>query len=335
MLKLASVGAIKLDNAEQFALTLVQVNEAAEELYKENDLVGALWEQVFEVNPVVGNQITLPNYVGQIRAVRYYCPDLRIGQVDMRPKYAARTWQSSQGLDWRNKDEVATFREITNASLLTITFKEPLTNAVQVTVVGETENAAQLNETIRFAIGDQTKTTVNSFNTIKSISKNATTSSNCDVYDIDDLLLASIPNNQATSTYRLAQIIQSPNNAVTGGQWQPLGNYVELLFKWRLKPFVATTDEFICPDYDTAIFWKWKQHRCLYKEVPDLQGAMACLAQANKIVKDIANDHDQNLKKSINFGPNPTYQALNNMQSWWNNASNPNFTGYPYATPLG
>ncbi len=249
LVELASIGAIQLGNAEQLLLATNQVNKAAEELYKENDLI------------------------------------------------------------------VPLLRDIENAGPLSFTFKAPLLAPLTITVVGATENAAQYTETLSLLAGQSTAVTLQSFESVSSIAKSLTTNSDCDVTDIDGLLLATIPNNQLKVLYTMVEIINNPTNSAGNGvNAQPIATFVELLWKPRYNPMVALTDEFQLAGYDTAIFWKWKEHRCLYKENPDTQGALTCLAQASKIVKDIANNHDQNLKKSMNFGSNPIYQAFEGLE---------------------
>lgn len=303
--KMASVGALQLNNDDQLNLAISQVNDAAEELLRENDLIGGLVEQVFNIDPTVGNQVTLPWYVGVVRGVRYYSPAMRMNAIDMRPRYASRFWQSETMLDFRIKQDTCLLREITNTGSLTITLRAALSVPVTISIAGQTLNAAEEVESLTIPIGSLSITTVNSFLDIKSISKNITTDCDVDIYDMDGLLLSTIANDQLTAKYVLAQIYDSPNN-LNGGTsiMQPFTQYIELLYKPRFLRLVAPADEFQCQGYDTAIFWKWMEHRALYKVPPDAQSALVYKAQGDKICADVAKEHDLNIKKSLNFGTN-------------------------------
>lgn len=332
---LASEGGIRANDSEQLTLLTYRLNKAAEELYNQNDLIGSLREQVFNVSTdSEGMQITMPSYVGRVRAVRYYYPSIDLKMVDMRPKYAAKFWQSKNFISWRLKGESPLQVDITNASLVTVTFAQPLTVAVTVTIEGTIEGATGLTqEKLAFEIGQTTLTTLLSFETITNIVKSAPTLYDCDVTDVDGRSLALVPNNAVKSLYQWVQVMNLPNNTNGGQQttYLPITDYVEVLWKQRFRPFINLEDEFICPWYDQAIIWMYKKQKALLQAETDPNffiAAKGFQTQCDKIINDVAHESDQNLEKYMNFGSNQFLSAFENMS---NNAMG----NYPYANGGG
>lgn len=332
---LASEGGIRANDPEQLALLTFRINKAAEELYNQNDLIGCLREQVFNVSTnAEGMQITMPSHVGRIRAVRYYYPSIDLKMVDMRPKYASKFWQTKNFISWRLKGESPLQVDITNASLVTVTFSNPCPEAVTVTIEGTIEGASGLTqEKLEFAIGDTTLTTLLSWETITNIVKSNPTTYDCNVTDVDNRSLALVPNNQLRSLYQWFQVMNLPNNTNGGQQttYLPITDYVEVLWKQRFRPFIHQEDEFICPWYDQAIIWMYKKQKALQQAESDPNffiAAKGFQTQCDKIIQDVAHESDQNLEKYMNFGSNQFLSAFENMS---NNA----LGNYPYANGGG
>lgn len=332
LLDIATIGGIKIDNADQQQYVTFRVNQAAQEIYEQNDPIGSLREQVFSVAVESGLQISLPSSVGRVRAVRYYMPQLNLKTVDMRPRYAAKFWQSKNMLAWRLKGEYPIKRDVENASLVTVTFRKPLTVACSVTIAGTTDDAAQDSEVLEFAVGDTTLTTTKSFLSFDAISKSVATNSDCDITDVDGLELATIANNQLQSLYQIIQLINPPNSRQSPSIYSPVTPYVELLWKMRFKPFVNLDDEFQCPGYDKAIFWKYMEHKALTAP-PEPELAIGYKLKCDMILEQIAHDTDQNIEKSMNFGENATFNAFEQINRYdsgssnitpYNNVFNPN-----------
>src|SRR6202021_1865488 len=123
---IASNGGVTLSDSQQLDYTTAQVNMNARELYEQNDLVGSLREQVYNVNIPAGNLITLEPYVGTLRAVRYFYPALNLKVKSSAPHYTAKFWQVKDFLAWQAKGDRAIYRDITNEGILTFTFKQAL-----------------------------------------------------------------------------------------------------------------------------------------------------------------------------------------------------------------
>ncbi len=337
---IASEGGYDINNSDQKKLTVYRINKAAKELYGQEDLIGSLFEQVMKVDLQEGNQVTMPNTLGRIRAVRYYYPQMNLGLVDMRARMQPLFWQAKGMLSWRVKREGPLVRDIANASILTISFKKPLTVACSVTIAGQTIDASFNSETLAFAIGDQTKTTTSSYSDIDNLSKSVPTGSDCGVFDVDGRMISLIPNNELQPLYTLVQVMNQPNGAMGNPSGiQPIADYVECLWKKKFRPFVNDADEFICPWYDDAIYWMYKKHEALRNPVAVEQGQTAPAvmydSMVSKIMKDVAHDFEQNMDMYMNFGRNALLSAQSDdlMTSSGQLSGIPNWNGNPYVWP--
>jgi hypothetical protein len=334
---IAADGGIDLVNSDQLMFTTRKINDAAKELYEENDLVGSLREQVRDVDVPQGNMISLPYYVGKVRAVRYYSPQLNLKIRSMAPRYTAKFWQSKDFLSWEIKGDRALSTDIVNASILTATFQKPVTSLVNVTFIGTTPTANQAIETLTFQPGDSTHSTINQFLDISAITKDSMTASNVVITDVDNRPISGIANNQPKALFQIVQIVNMPNNLNgTGGTFQPASTYVEVLWKLRFKEFATpatiaqATDEFICPNYDQAIYWKYKENRILLSSdatVFSANQAKEYKAKCDQIVKNISQDTSSSMEMSMNFGENPVLDAFANIML------NQQYPGYPLGFP--
>lgn len=314
LLDLATIGAVKIEDAQQREYEIFRINQAAQELYDNYDLVGSLREQVFDVDVTrEGNQIALPSYVGKLRAVRYYYPDLNLGIVDKRPKYQSTFWQGKNFLNWRLRGEFPLKTDISNEGSLTVTFKQPVTTPVEVTITGKTEHSSNAFETLYFNNGDTSYTTTKTWEEITSISKNVTTDYDLEVTDLNGRVLAEIANNQLKSNYQVVQIINLPNSATT---YTPITSQVEVLWKARFTPFVNLTDEFQCNGYDKAIVWKRLEHRASTSSDPiEVQKALGYSAKATDIIERVSQDTEKILDKVMNFAPNQYIGVFEDMKN--------------------
>jgi hypothetical protein len=311
---IASNGGLDIANPQQLSYLTAQINQDAKELYDQNDLVGSLREQVYNVNVPQGNLISLEPYVGTVRAVRYFFPALNLRIKSSAPHYVARFWQVKDFLAWQIKGDRATYRDITNEGILTFTFKAPLTTALNISIIGASGFASQIIESIACPVGTTVVSSVNTYSEISSLAKDAPCNADCSVTDIDGNELSVIANHQYKSLYQWCQIIDLPNNQNGTSQvYVPACNYVEVLWKLRWKPMVNPQDEFICPNYDEAIFWKFMEHKALLDSTQSIftaNQAQKFKDKADKIIKDVAQNSSQSMEMSLNFGENPTLEAF-------------------------
>lgn len=235
-------------------------------------------------------------------------------------------------LAWQLKGESPIKKDIENEGLITVTFTKPCEKAINVTIAGETTDSAEDREVLAFAAGDLTKTTTKSFKTVTP-TKDVTCLYNATIYDMNGEELATIPNNQLRSLYLRAGIMNpaSAFYSVTIPSFQ----FYEVLWKYRFKPFVNLTDEFLCPGYDDAIFWKRMEQEYRSKQTSSPEELAAFTAKANdcfgkcaEIITLLANNVDQNIDKIMNFKSNPIYDTFASLgRGYWPNSLGGGYCG--------
>lgn len=311
---LASNGGVTLTDPQQLEYTIAQVNHGAKELYEQNDMVGSLREEVYHIDPASGNLVSLEPYVGIVRAVRYFYPQYNLKVRSMAPRYVAKFWQLKDFLSWEMKGDRALKRDISNTGVLTFNFRQPVTSQLCVTIIGKSPYASQIVETLVCPVGTTVISSVNQFDEVSALAKDQTNECDCDVTDIDGNIVATLSNNQKKALYQIVQVINLPNN-IGGNQnsFKPMSKHVECLWKLRWKPMVNPQDEFICPRYDEAIFWKYMENKALLDTTQSMFSANQAQKyqdKCNKILKDVAQDTSQSMEMSMNFGENPTLEAF-------------------------
>lgn len=237
---------------ESQRLNLIRfLNEAAAELYVQSDMKGSLVEQVFKVN---GDQtITLPSYVGTIRAVREYASMQPWHINQMRPRYNQFNWPD-QWRNWRIKNQQALQSSVINESVGVLTVSLVETPPIVVTVSGPTTTATMANETI--IMDAVLKQTVNQYTDYVSVTKDRINNFDVTLSDIDGRALTVIPNNDVQAMYQIVDISTCP--------WLPQdtsaqSNYVEILYK-KVLPYLSNdSDEFPAFNYDNVIVNKMMQ----------------------------------------------------------------------------
>lgn len=279
-----------------------QTNRAAKEIYESKDLTDALREQIISFTASVdatGNTVqlaALPYYVGKLRAIRNYYTRRKVDFHDMRPRYKSDGWTENL-LAFRQRYRSAIQRDVLNAAPLTLTIGAPEMAEFAVIISGSTANAARVTESITFAVGDVSKSTVNSFVTIDSISNVTLHAMDVTVTDLDGNVLAVLVNDQFRSEYLIVQILDYVTIA-------PANPYiVEILYKPVLAPLSNDGDEFQCSGYDDAIIWQTLGN-LKAKSEPD-QAALA-FTKVRGILRDRSEDEEQGIEKTIDFVASPT-----------------------------
>lgn len=328
---IASNGGVTLSDPQQLEYTKAQVDQSAKELYEQNDLVGSLREQVYNVNVPQGNLVSLEPYVGNVIAVRYFWPQLNLKIRSSAPHYTAKFWQVKDFLAWQMKEDRPLHTDISNAGILTFTFKQALTVALNISIIGTSGFASQIIESIACPVGTLVVSSLNTYSEISALSKDTLCNADCLVTDIDGHEIAKLANHQYKSLYQICQIIDLPNNSLGTSQgFVPACTYVEMLWKLRWKPMVNPQDEFICNGYDEAIFWKYMERKALLDSTQSIFTANQAdkfKAKADKIIKDIGSNNSQSFEMSLNFGENATLEAFAYIQQ--------NRTGQGYWNSIG
>lgn len=281
--------------------TLVRfLNEAAEEQYDQSDMPNSLWEMVFKVN---GNQtITLPSYVGEIRAIREFFSQVPWHINQMRPRFNQANW-SDLWRNWRQVGNSCLQATVRNTAKGVLTVHAVETPPIVVTINGSTEHASSVTEVITMDATE--KSTENNYTNYDGIRKNRINSYDVVLSDVDGLQMSSIPNNELEADYLVIDVSTFPflNSDVSN-----LSHYLEVLYKKSLPWLSEDGQEFPARGYDNIIVNKMCQLWAEEGMKPDLatlydakatRSTTRKLMNRNKSTEDcvafVANGHDQML----------------------------------------
>lgn len=287
---------VSVNNDSERALLVTRINQCAKEVYDSTDLIGSLREQVFDMSFVdAPQQVSFPFYVGSIRGLRYYDSRLKIRAHDMMPRYSYGKGQEVWSLQFREIGKYPLARDIANESILNVSIPLEENSAFNVIISGATNNSYKSTEIVTLAPGEISKFTTANFKApIDSIQKSVITSYNVTIKDIDDNILAVIPNTELFSSYTVVQIL---DNNPTANQM-----VIECLYKQRFINFSNDFDEFPCgPKYDKVIYWKYVEHEAGRNK--DIPLASAAVTKANAIIKQINADAEGGLEKPMLVAP--------------------------------
>ena len=271
------------------------LNEAAPEFYISFDPTGSLMEQVFKVN---GDQtLTLPNYVGELRAVREYYSMQAWHINTMRPRYNQFNWSDT----WRNfrlLGKRALMATVTNVSRGVVSVVSVETPPIEVTLTGPISGASCISETV--VMDSVSKLTANNFTDYIAVKKDRV--NNCDVTlsDVDGKVLTVIPNNELEAKYQTVDISLCP--------WLPsntssIDNYVEILYKKTLNLLTLDSDEFPAFGFDNVLVNKIMQLWAEEQGKTDV--AAAYDAKASRTAARIQEDANKSTEDMIALVANP------------------------------
>jgi len=229
-------------DADQRGVLLRFANEAASEMYDQADMDGSLWEQLFQVN---GDQtISLPMYVGPIRAMREYSTHVPWHPHTMRPRYNQFNWED-RWRSWRLKGISALSSVVQNEALVTLTVKAVENPPVVVSLVGPTQDASNAIDTI--TMDAVSKTGTQNFIDLISFKKDRINNYDITMLDTDGNTLSLLQNNLLEAKYRIVDVSLYPwSNTAVG----PVDHYMEVLYKKTLPWFENDEDEYPAQGYD-------------------------------------------------------------------------------------
>jgi hypothetical protein len=282
-------------DSDQRAVLLRFVNEAAIELYQTSDMAGCLEEQYFKVN---SNQtISLPDYVGQIRAMREAETHIAIKLSQMRPRFNQYSW-ADEWRDWRILGLQTLQTSLKNQSILNLTIAAVESTPVVVNITGSSDNSSLVTETV--VMNELSVNTVNTYNDVSALTKTTVNQYNVILNDIDGNQLSYIPNNKLKAQFQIVDISTAP--------WyppivSPLLGWVEVLYKKALPWFSNDNDEFPAIGYDNVIV-----NKCLqlwYEEQNNIQSAMAYMQKANQSLAQIHEDANRGTDDVVSMVDNP------------------------------
>lgn len=280
---------------EQRSVLLRFVNTAAREIYQTSDMAGILEEQYFKVNP--NQTIALPDYIGQVRAMREADSHAALNLSQMRPRYNQYNWQD-EWRNWRVKGLSALQQSIRNQSGLVISVPAIETPAISVSIVGSTDDSSSISETIQMtSISIQT---ANNYTEISAITKNAVNNYDVTIADIDGNQLSYIANDKLKAEFQIIDVSNAP--------WllpntNPVIGWVEVLYKKALPWLQNDTDEFPAKGYDEVIIAKCFQ--LYFEEQGNIQLAIAFQTKATGLLAQIHEDANRGTDDTVAFVENP------------------------------
>lgn len=271
------------------------VNEAARELYMQADVAGSLMEMVFKVN---GDQtVTLPYYVGFVRAVRELASMQTWHINQMRPRYNQFNWPDVFR-NWRLKNRQALQTTVTNQSVGVLTVKAIETPNVIVSLTGSTADSSQITENV--VMNATMVNSINNFLDYTSVVKNCVNQYDITLSDVDGKLLTTIPNTEIESQYQVIDVSNCP--------WLPqntssFDNYVEVLYKKTLPYLYNDGDTFPTPNCDDIIVNKCMQLWGEEQNKPDI--ALAYDTKATRTLARLQEENNRGTEDMVALVANP------------------------------
>jgi len=273
------------------------LNEAAYELHMQADMPGSLMEMTFKMNGDM--TLSLPWYVGEIRAIRESATFIPWHINRLQPRYYEMNWADF----WRNfrlKGKFACMQAVVNQGPVVINVPNLEQPPLTVTISGVTETASHLNEVV--TVNALQVQSVNNWLEIKTITKSAVTNYDVTINDIDGHLLTVIPNTEYETWYTIVDISTMPWLSTSQSQQD---HWVEVLYKRRLRTLTNDGDEFPANDVDHIVankmvqIWAQEQGNVQLAEAMDQMNTRSMarkMEEVNRSTQDkvalVINKHD-------------------------------------------
>jgi len=278
----------------QRSIMLDYLNEGAQELYEESDMVGSLVEDSFYVQ---GNKtIALPSNVSSIRAIREKESKYPWSLSSLTERYAYNTLEQDDRT-WRIKGyepfkvtptSFSGMKAVVTAAMSTIT----------ITVVGSAAGIARTFEDVTLSSTSNTFSTT--FTSIESIIKSDVCTYDISIKQSDDTVVAVIPNNEKESQYLIVDVSEFPweSNAA-----QDDDHTLEVVYKKKLPYLSKDSDEFPADGYDNIIVNKMMQ---LYmEEQGKIEEAMLYDKKASRSMGRRNSDLQRGQRQKVRFDKHP------------------------------
>jgi len=267
-------------DSTQRAVLLQFINSAAKELYHMSDMAGCYMEQCFKIN--ANQTIALPDYVGQVRAMREQYSRTAIQLSQQRPRYNQDNWPQ-EFRNWRIKGLQTLQTSLSNQSQVVISVAAVENPPVVINIAGPSDVSAMQNEAI--VMSTTSVTSVNSYNDITLFSKTTSNKYNVIMSDIDGNQISYIACDKLKAQFQIVDI--------SGMPWfppniNPLLGWVEVLFKAALPYLSNDTDEFPAIGYDDVIVTKTLQ--LWYEEQNQSETATGYYQKARQMLAQIHED---------------------------------------------
>ena len=234
----------------QRSIMLDYLNEAAQELYEESDMVGSLVEDSFYVQ---GNKtIALPSNVSSIRAIREKESKYPWKLSNLTERYAYNNLEQDDRT-WRIKG-YEPFKVTPTSFSGMIAVVTAAMSTITITVVGSAAGISRAFEEVTLSSTSNAFSTT--FTSIESIIKSDVCTYDISIKESDDTVVALIPNNEKESQYLIVDVSEFPLESDAAQNDQ---NTLEVLYKEKLPYLSKDSDEFPADGYDNIIVNKVMQ----------------------------------------------------------------------------
>lgn len=286
------------------AIALRYMNEAAQELFSVDEILGCEREVIINI-PNDSQQITLPHFIGKVIAVRDYNTQIKIDKVDVRPRYAqSEPWFDYQLFKWRFKGLSSLSKDILSQTLISARFVAGSSaKPLKVYLTGSNAQSSRFVEELTIPDSSTTVTTTKFFSSVISIAKQDQNDVDVEFLDADGNIISYLPCNQLSSSFILIQVFdKSTNNPVCDQS-------VEVLYRERFVPYFLDTDIFQAGEqYERAVLERAKA--AFYDTLDNKKTqAQACYNNARVIVSQLVSDATAPLDVRVTQSPNQFINA--------------------------
>jgi hypothetical protein len=270
------------------------LNEGAQELYEESDMVGSLVEDSFYVQ---GNKtIALPSNVSSVRAIREKESQYPWNLSNLVERYARNNIEQDDRT-WRIKGYEPFKVTPTSFASMKATATQSMTD-ISLTVVGTRSDASRFVETVDMDATSNTFSTT--FTAIESIIKSDVCTYDISIKQSDDTVVAVIPNNEKESSYLIVDVSEYPWESDAA---QDDTHTLEVLYKKKLPYLSKDSDEFPADGYDNILVNKVMQ--LFMEEQGKIEEAMLYDKKASRSMGRRNADLERGQLQKVKFDKHP------------------------------
>lgn len=241
---------INPNDNHQRSIMLDYLNEAAQELYEESDMVGSLTEDSFYVQG--DKTIALPSNVSSIRAMREKESKYPWVLTNLTERYSRNNVEQDDRT-WRVRGYEPFKVTPTSYSGIKATATQSMPE-ITLTVVGTRSDSSRFVEEVEMDGTSNTFSTT--FTSIESVIKSDVCTYDISIKQSDDTVLAVIPNNEKESRYLICDVSEYPWESTAT---QDDEHTLEVLYKKKLPYLSKDSDEFPADGYDNILINKVMQ----------------------------------------------------------------------------
>lgn len=298
---------------------LYYINLAAREFWDTQDLPEAIREKSFSADNRV---VTLPDYVGQLRAIRECCDKSTI--VSKVARYQTGAWTRNQCNQFTELGTRATAISAKDFSTITVEMAAVDDCQASVVISGPTASARLAHYTFSIQAGVQLSTLSTNLVDISTIVKKLPTNMDILVRDGAGTEIARLPNTSMRSLYKLVHVgprychadCMSTSTNCEQPQLACPASF-DVLYKLPFSPLVNDDDVFPIYGYETQFFYKLIEIRKLTSEEQTVE---TIVQKENALRKYIDTDQRQAHEMKVDMGRNP-YKYIKYRTSRRNNTT--------------